>query len=159
TAVKAAEPPASPEHPGVVVKALPAPDPGARRLAEAIAARVVGVAPIAVEVGPLRNYSRASMDEFDALHERVAALLGRAGGPLGLTFDATAAAPYRLEGSAYLLPRFGTDTWEVYVRLMAADGATIWEPTGPVYLLRQARPNGLQIAFSAEALAATAEQP
>lgn len=129
-------------------------DPGADALVGAMRRGIalVGDEPwgeILVSLEGITNQSHAGAGEFDAMRTRLARLLtgsGR-GGPVLMRFVSSANEPvdYELRGTAYLVTTLGFDVWELYLGLYPEGRSwTVWSPTGPVRLLRQAR-GGQQI--------------
>lgn len=132
----------------------PAPiDPGAEKVVEHLvrvlkASTQREIEAITIGVSRLRNQSRCSDEEFQAMLQRLAAQFTHAGKRHNITFtsDMTAQIAYELRGAAYLVTAEGFDLWETFLALTPADSTwTLWTAPGPVNILRQMRPNQPQI--------------
>jgi hypothetical protein len=136
-------------------------DPGADQF---VAALLTGLGPrqhdengaTRICVSKLRNQSRAQQSEFAAFQERFAEVLTRSSSESNVTFctgsDAHSLIHYELLGTAYLITTDGFDVWELFIMVTPADKSwMVWQPTGPVRVLRHPRPNQQQVFPSREA--------
>lgn len=99
----------------------------------------------------LRNQSRSSVAEFNAMRERLAQALNRAaddarGARLHFAVesenqhDGPSDAHYLMQGTAYLISAGGFDLWELFLSISpASQHITIWDAPRPVRLLRTPR--------------------
>lgn len=86
----------------------------------------------------IRNFSRTSRSEYEAMLARLIDLLNQAGADQALhfTIHEDEATGYLLSGSAYLLTN-GGDQWELFLTLKETqNGWVIWEPSAAVHLTR-----------------------
>ncbi len=86
----------------------------------------------------LRNQSRSSRREFNALRRRLADLLSHAGLPHRLRFTDSGdeEVQYQLTGTLYLITN-GLDQWELFLSLRETrQNRVMWEPAGVVRVLR-----------------------
>ena len=108
---------------------------------------------VEITLETMRNFSRASEDEFTAMLTRLATILTDAGAGHKLRFVATsgaAPADFRMTGSAYLVVRSGFDFWELFPAV-SRDNLTpqAWSTSAPVLVLRTDRPGQPQVFFEA----------
>jgi len=125
---------------------LAAIDPGAAAVIDSIEAMAGqlrqgedGVSRIGLTA--LRNQSRSTRDEFQAMRQALMETLTRAGRRRRIVFtDAQEmAVQYYLEGAAYRLDEGAAGRWELFLHLrQEEDGLTIWEPAGPLRVAMEA---------------------
>lgn len=103
-----------------------------------------------ISVHGVQNLSRSNAGEFSAFMHRFCDVLTNAGKSdrLAFTDDATAAAQFRMQGTAYMINAEGFDQWELYLTLSPADrDFDIWDAGRAVRVLRIARPGVPQITY------------
>ena len=131
-------------------------DPGAAEVIASITRRLGDRATgpdgvTVVSTRELHNLSHSTSDEFAAFRARLCAVLTEAGEAERIVFsdDTSAAAQYRLLGSAYLVTADGFDQWEMYLSLTpVARDFQVWDARGAVRMLRLPRPGQQQITFN-----------
>ena len=101
-----------------------------------------------IVIGSMRNRSRATASEFDAMRARFAVLLDRAGAARNISVVSGRGdeATWILDGTAYTVVDAGTEQWEIYLDLMPRDRSwSVWRPRYPVRLIRHPRGRGREI--------------
>ncbi len=129
-------------------------DPGAALFVEAIVSRLPQNHDElrTITLAPMRNFSRASEDEFNEMRRRLASVLTDAGRSLDVRFvhNADVLADYEMSGSAYLVVRSGFDFWELFPTVTKDRlSPPAWTSPVPVLFLRTDRPNQPQVFFEA----------
>ncbi|MCA9295814.1 MAG: hypothetical protein KC983_04840, partial [Phycisphaerales bacterium] len=134
----AAPPPVNPTQPVVASNPIPetpptiaasssarmTPDPEARRLVDTLASRI-GVDPATgtlaiIAIGPIENVSHATEAEFQAMQDRLAAVLSAQSKDGLVSFTTSpgrADITHHLQGSAYVITADGIDQWELFIQL------------------------------------------
>jgi hypothetical protein len=132
-------------------------DPGAAMIVRSIEQSLAGRAAnqqdmIVISVDEVRNLSRCERDEFGLFMQRFAGLLSDAARESQIEFTTatsnTAAAQYRMQGTAYLMTADGFDQWELYLSVTPVDrDFAVWDARKAIRVLRNPRPSQPQITY------------
>lgn len=93
---------------------------------------------VSIGLSRIRNFSRTSRSEYEAMLARLLKLLNQAGTDQGMhfSFGEDETTGFLLSGSAYLLTN-GEDQWELFLTLKdTQNGWIVWEPSSAVHLIR-----------------------